>query len=103
LRKSTAKKPQPPPTTTNITTTTTMSALKMQYLQRNKTTAVQAMEIEDRKDHPLRDGPHSARYFELLKARRALPVSNSRQDFLNTYHQQQVSKYHLLLFLSGTY
>jgi hypothetical protein len=81
-----------------------MSALKMQSLQRNKTTAVQAMEIEDRKDHPLRDGPHSARYFELPKARRALPVSNSRrQDFLNTYHQQQVSKYHLLLFLSGTY
>jgi pre-mRNA-splicing factor ATP-dependent RNA helicase DHX15/PRP43 len=73
---------------------------KMQSLQRNNTTAVQAMEIEDMNDHPLRRRPHSARYFDILKARRALPVSNSRQDFLNTYHRQQESKYYLLLSLS---
>ncbi|KAF4495144.1 ATP-binding PRP16 [Fusarium agapanthi] len=65
--------------------------LMMDNLQRNKTTATQAMAIEDGKDHPFRPGETNlARYFDLLKQRRALPVSAKRQEFLDAYHQNQV-------------
>ncbi|KAG4256176.1 hypothetical protein FPRO03_05124 [Fusarium proliferatum] len=63
----------------------------MDKLQRNKTTAAQAIAIEDGKDHPFRPGEtHSTKYFDLLKQRRALPVSAKRQEFLDAYHQHQV-------------
>ncbi|KAH7177706.1 P-loop containing nucleoside triphosphate hydrolase protein [Fusarium sp. MPI-SDFR-AT-0072] len=63
----------------------------MENLKRNETTAAQAIAIEDCKDHPFRPGEkHSEKYFELLKQRRALPVSSRRQEFLDAYHQHQV-------------
>ncbi|KAF4969209.1 hypothetical protein FZEAL_10266 [Fusarium zealandicum] len=50
------------------------------------------MEIEDAQDHPLRPGEqHSEKYFALLKARRNLPVSSKRQEFLDVYHEHQAS------------
>ncbi|KAF5699054.1 putative ATP-binding PRP16 [Fusarium globosum] len=63
----------------------------MDKLQRNKTTAAQAIAIEDGKDHPFHPGEtHSTKYFDLLRQRRALPVSAKRQEFLDAYHQHQV-------------
>ncbi|KAF4437461.1 ATP-binding PRP16 [Fusarium acutatum] len=63
----------------------------MDNLQRNKTTAALAIAIEDGKGHPFRPGEsHSTKYFDLLKQRRALPVSAKRQEFLGAYHQHQV-------------
>ncbi|KAF5546665.1 ATP-binding protein PRP16 [Fusarium mexicanum] len=54
----------------------------MDLLKRNKTTAYEATKLEDAKDHPLRKNKqHSARYFELLEARRKLPVSFMRRKF----------------------
>ncbi|KAK2939187.1 DEAH helicase, winged-helix domain [Fusarium oxysporum f. sp. vasinfectum] len=63
----------------------------MEDLKRNKTTAAQAIGIEDSKDHLFRPGKkHTVKYFELLKQRRARPVSSRRQEFLDAYHQYQV-------------
>ncbi|KAF4500521.1 ATP-binding PRP16 [Fusarium agapanthi] len=63
----------------------------MDLLKRNKSTAYEAIKLEDAKDHPLRkDKQHSARYFELLEARRKLPVSSERQEFLDVYHSTKV-------------
>ncbi|KAF7543821.1 hypothetical protein G7Z17_g10425 [Cylindrodendrum hubeiense] len=59
-------------------------------LQRNATTAAQAMALEDGKAHPLRAGPHSTKFFELLESRRRLPVSREHQNFLDVYHKAQV-------------
>ncbi|PNP81305.1 hypothetical protein FNYG_05337 [Fusarium nygamai] len=51
----------------------------MDLLKQNKTTANEAIKLEDAKNHPLRkDKQHSARYFKLLEARRQLPVSSMR-------------------------
>ncbi|KAH7177712.1 P-loop containing nucleoside triphosphate hydrolase protein [Fusarium sp. MPI-SDFR-AT-0072] len=62
----------------------------MENLKRNKTTAAQAIAIEDSKDHPFLPGKkHSVKYFEPLKQRRALHVSSRRQEFLDAYHQYQ--------------
>ncbi|KAF7539365.1 hypothetical protein G7Z17_g12431 [Cylindrodendrum hubeiense] len=76
--------------TTTTTTVTIASSLSMQALVRNKTTAGQAIALEDGNSHPLRAGLHTSRYFEILKTRRQLPVSGSRQSFLDVYHQNQV-------------
>ena len=73
----------------------------MESLQRNNTTAAQAIAIEDERVLPLRSGNHTAKYFDILRQRRALPVAARRQDFLDLYHDKQVSKYHHFLFLSG--
>ncbi|KAG5760673.1 hypothetical protein H9Q72_011216 [Fusarium xylarioides] len=63
----------------------------MDLLKRNNTTATEAMKLEDAKNHPLRKGKqHSARYFKLLDARRKLPVSSTRQEFLDIYHSIKV-------------
>lgn len=63
----------------------------METFLRNKTTAQQAMALEDRLTHPFRVGrQHSAKYFELLAQRRRLPVSALRQQFLDAYHEAQV-------------
>ena len=72
----------------------------MESLQRNNTTAAQAIAIEDERVHPLRSGNHTAKYFDILRQRRALPVAARRQDFLDLYHDKQVSKYHNFLSLS---
>ncbi|KAF5646686.1 ATP-binding protein PRP16 [Fusarium tjaetaba] len=59
----------------------------MDLLERNKTTANEAIKLEDAENHPLRkDKQHSERYFKLLEARRQLPVSSKRQEFLDVYH-----------------
>lgn len=63
----------------------------MQALVRNKTTAEQAVALEDGNAHPFRAGLHTSRYFEILKVRRQLPVSGARQSFLNAFHQNQVA------------
>ncbi|EXM06691.1 hypothetical protein NOF04DRAFT_15001 [Fusarium oxysporum II5] len=63
----------------------------MEDLKRNKTTTAQAIGIEDSKDRLFRPGKkHTVKYFELLKQRRARPVSSRRQEFLDAYHQYQV-------------
>lgn len=62
----------------------------MDSLKRNQTTAAQANMIEEAKAHPLRrDKQHSAAYFEILEQRRKLPVSEKRQEFLDSYHSTQ--------------
>ena len=64
----------------------------MNQLERNMTTAAQAMALEDRVDHPMREGKRcGALYFAMLRARRELPVSKKRQEFLNLYQEEQVS------------
>ncbi|KPM43385.1 hypothetical protein AK830_g3198 [Neonectria ditissima] len=65
--------------------------ISMRSLKHHMTTAEEAMALEDGEAHPLRAGLHSAKYFEILKARRQLPVSERRQDFLNVYHSNQVT------------
>ncbi|KAF5567982.1 ATP-binding protein PRP16 [Fusarium napiforme] len=63
----------------------------MDLLKRNKTTANEAIKLEDAENHPLRkDKQHSERYFKLLEARRELPVSSMRQEFLDVYHSTKV-------------
>ncbi|KAF4343172.1 pre-mRNA-splicing factor ATP-dependent RNA helicase prp16 [Fusarium beomiforme] len=57
----------------------------MEKLERNKTTAAQAIAIEDGKDHSFSPGKkHSAKYFRLLKQRRALPISSRKQEVAAT-------------------
>ncbi|KAI8721795.1 hypothetical protein NCS52_00322000 [Fusarium sp. LHS14.1] len=63
----------------------------MNQLERNMTTAAQAMALEDRVEHPMREGTHrGAPYFAMLRARRELPVSKKRQEFLTLYQEEQV-------------
>jgi pre-mRNA-splicing factor ATP-dependent RNA helicase DHX15/PRP43 len=64
----------------------------MQSLKRNQTTAAQARELEDGDLNYLRVEPwfFSDRYWKLLESRRALPVSQIRQEFLDIYHEAQV-------------
>jgi hypothetical protein len=87
------------PSSTKTNTLTHLS--NMQSLQRNLTTADQAIEIENGKAHPLLDRPRSAKYFELLEARRKLPVSERRQEFLNVYHSGRVSQHFISSVLSS--
>ncbi|KAL2690065.1 hypothetical protein Neosp_004133 [[Neocosmospora] mangrovei] len=47
----------------------------MDKLERNMTTAAQAMALEDRVEHPMRE---------------ELPVSHKRQEFLDLYQEEQV-------------
>jgi pre-mRNA-splicing factor ATP-dependent RNA helicase DHX15/PRP43 len=64
----------------------------MKRSQYRNTTAEEAIRLENGEAHPLRDNQvHSEKYFELLKIRRQLPVSSIRQEFLDVYHQNQVS------------
>lgn len=64
----------------------------MDDLQRNQTTAQQAENLEEWEVNPLRDHElHSSKYFQLLESRRRLPVSLRRQEFLDIYHDSQVS------------
>lgn len=63
----------------------------MESLELHNTTAEQAIKLEDGLANPFRVGQqHSAKYFELLRVRRELPVASRRQDFLNMFHAQQV-------------
>ncbi|KAM5383542.1 hypothetical protein ACJZ2D_001991 [Fusarium nematophilum] len=64
----------------------------MDSLQLNRTTASQAMRLEDLATNPMRprDPARSPAYFELLRSRRSLPVSRRRQDFLDIYHDEKV-------------
>lgn len=64
----------------------------MERNQYRNTTAEEAIRLENGEAHPLRDNQvHSRKYFDLLKIRRQLPVSSKRQEFLDVYHQNQVS------------
>lgn len=62
----------------------------MQSLKRNETTADQAKVVEDGAINPLTNEPFSARYRELLKTRRQLPVYAKREAFLDAYHKSKV-------------
>ncbi|KAF5709706.1 pre-mRNA-splicing factor ATP-dependent RNA helicase prp43 [Fusarium mundagurra] len=67
------------------------SDLPLSLIRRLQNPEGSAIATEDSKDHPVRPGEkHSEKSFELLKQRRALPVSSRRQEFLNAYHQRQV-------------
>lgn len=58
--------------------------------ERHKTTAAQAAQAEDSELNPWTGQPHSQRYFDILKARRDLPVHKQRQEFLDMYHNTQI-------------
>ncbi|KAF5962830.1 putative ATP-binding protein PRP16 [Fusarium bulbicola] len=64
--------------------------IRMNSLERNKTTAEQARMLEDAPNHPLRPGvPRPAEYFKILQSRRKLPVSAMHQEFLDVYHKSK--------------
>ncbi|KAH8879245.1 P-loop containing nucleoside triphosphate hydrolase protein [Thozetella sp. PMI_491] len=64
----------------------------MDSLVQNKTTALQAKQLEDSELNHLRVGSprHSAAYFKTLEARRKLPVYQKRQAFLDVYQTASV-------------
>jgi pre-mRNA-splicing factor ATP-dependent RNA helicase DHX15/PRP43 len=64
----------------------------METLRRNKTTAAQAIAIEDGYTNTLTHPPRQYRpgYKALLQQRRALPISSQRQAFLAKYQDHQV-------------
>lgn len=64
----------------------------MKSLQRNRTTAEQATQLEDGALNLLRHGTplYSPEYRRLLQNRRQLPVSHYRQQFLEAYHKSQI-------------
>jgi hypothetical protein len=65
----------------------------MENLKRNRTTASEAMAIEDGKMNPFfPKKEYSERYLKLHKERNErLPVRSQRQEFLDKYHSEQVS------------
>ncbi|ETS75168.1 hypothetical protein PFICI_13652 [Pestalotiopsis fici W106-1] len=62
----------------------------MDQLRRNQTTAEQATALEDGNNNFLTNKPYSARFRELLKQRRRLPVSANRSRFLELYQRSRV-------------
>ncbi|RTE72017.1 hypothetical protein BHE90_013572 [Fusarium euwallaceae] len=65
----------------------------MDSLVRNKTTAAEAMALEDGIKHPkpIQDGKlRPSQYFTMLHDRRELPVSQKREEFLTLYQSEQV-------------
>ncbi|KAI1471159.1 P-loop containing nucleoside triphosphate hydrolase protein [Daldinia caldariorum] len=60
------------------------------HFERRKTTAKQAFEAENGDNNPFTGEPHSQQYFNILKARRNLPVYKQRQEFLDLYHKSQI-------------
>lgn len=87
-------KEQHHPDVISVANTTAMNVSKMELLRRNETTAEEAIDIENGRAHPFRAGEHSANYFDLLAQRRKLLISGKRQEFLDVYHQAQVSMLH---------
>ncbi|KAF5239766.1 hypothetical protein FANTH_9845 [Fusarium anthophilum] len=74
--------------------------IRMNSLERNKTTAEQARMLEDAPNHSLRPGvPRPAEYYKILQSRRELPVSAMRQEFLDAYHKSK--RYLKVLVLVG--
>lgn len=67
---------------------------KLEALQRNQTTVQQAIDLENGEIniHTLDDGPkpYSAKYKDLLRERRQLPVYQRHQEFLDAYHGAQI-------------
>ncbi|KAF4949796.1 hypothetical protein FSARC_13399 [Fusarium sarcochroum] len=67
----------------------------MEVLKRNRTTAKQAMAIENAADNPFVKGKeHSSQYYQLLNHRRqTLPICSieQRQAFLDKYHAENVT------------
>lgn len=59
-------------------------------LTRHKTTAEQAEVLEDSKINPFTGNSFSAKYVDILKIRRELPVHAQRQEFLNIYQNNQI-------------
>jgi pre-mRNA-splicing factor ATP-dependent RNA helicase DHX15/PRP43 len=68
------------------------AAAAMETLRRNKTTAAQAIAIEDGNTNTLTRPPRPYRqgYKTLLQQRRDLPISSKRQAFLTKYQNHQV-------------
>lgn len=63
----------------------------------HKTTANEAIKVEDGTMNALTGTSHSPLYFDILKTRRKLPVSNVRQKFLDAYQNNQI-----VLFIGTT-
>ena len=59
-------------------------------LERRKTTAAEAEQVEDAGENPYTGCSHSAQYYSILNARRHLPVHKQRQEFLDLYHKNQI-------------
>lgn len=57
---------------------------------RHKTTAAQAQKLENGKDNPFTGRPFSAKYVDILKMRRDLPVHAQRDEFLKVYQENQI-------------
>ncbi|KAK8107357.1 pre-mRNA splicing factor ATP-dependent RNA helicase prp43 [Apiospora kogelbergensis] len=58
--------------------------------ERRATTAKQAAKAEEGDNNPFTGEPHSPQYFNILKARRDLPVHKQRKEFLDMYHKSQI-------------
>lgn len=61
----------------------------METLERNSTTAQEAIALEDGNVNPLTGNANSQRYRHILVSRRALPVSAERGNFLRNYQQNR--------------
>lgn len=59
-------------------------------VQRHKTTAALAEKLENGPQNPFTGNNLSERYFDILKARRDLPVHAQRDEFLNIFHKTQI-------------
>lgn len=59
-------------------------------LTRHKTTAEQAEALENGTVNPFTGNTFSAKYVDILKIRRELPVHAQRQEFLNIYQNNQI-------------
>ncbi|AEY94834.1 FAAR180Cp [Eremothecium gossypii FDAG1] len=59
-------------------------------MERHKTTASQARQLEDGENNPFTGKPFSENYVKILKVRRDLPVHAQRDEFLKMYQENQV-------------
>ncbi|KAL8676442.1 MAG: hypothetical protein Q9186_007032 [Xanthomendoza sp. 1 TL-2023] len=66
-------------------------------MPRHKTTAEMAMRAEDGPNNAFSGQPLSKKYFNILKARRGLPVHAQRDEFLKMYQKSQI-----LIFVGET-
>ncbi|KAL9597923.1 MAG: hypothetical protein Q9219_004813 [cf. Caloplaca sp. 3 TL-2023] len=69
----------------------------MTNMPRHKTTADMAKKAEDGPNSPFSGKPLSKQYFNILKARRGLPVHAQRDEFLQMYQKSQI-----LIFVGET-
>ncbi|CUM64357.1 uncharacterized protein PRCAT00001959001 [Priceomyces carsonii] len=59
-------------------------------LKRHKTTTAEAIKLENGPKNPFSGTELSAKYFDILKVRRDLPVHSQREEFLKKFHSAQI-------------